>query len=228
MCRLLESIRCEDGRLIDAELHCARMVRSRSALWGCTADPDLRGALAGIAGRMGEGLWKVRVIYDTEIRQVEAVPYTAAKWCSAGLIDAPGLEYSHKFERRTELECLEERARAAGADAALIVRGGEVTDFSYANAAFFDGAAWFTPEPPLLEGTRRKRLLAAGRITPLRIRIDDIRRFTLVSPINAMLDLGEITVPVTRIFRVDQPSAGVSGQSAAVDAEETAAAVVFG
>ena len=203
MCRLIESIRCEGGRLINAELHAERMVRSRRALWGCAAEPDLAGAFAGIRGRIDGGLWKVRVIYDTEIREVEALPYTVGRWCSAGIVDAPGLEYSHKFEERGELERLEARARNAGADGALIVKGGDVTDFSYANAAFFDGAAWFTPEPPLLEGTRRRRLLAAGRITAVRIRIADIRCFTLVSPINAMLDLGEITVPVPRIFRID-------------------------
>ena len=204
MCRLLESIRCEDGRLVDPKPHIARMRRSRSALWGCTAEPDLLGAFERIEGRIGRGLWKLRVLYDTQIHALEAAPYTAGRWRSAGFIEAPGLEYAHKFERRAELERLEARARAAGADAALIVQDEEITDFSYANAAFFDGAAWFTPASPLLEGTRRKRLLDAGRITAVRIRIADMPHFTLVSPINAMLDLGEITVPVSKLFRIDQ------------------------
>lgn len=200
---LLESLRCEDGRLVDPQAHVARMRQSRSALWGCTAEPDLMEAFERVRGRIGRGLWKLRVLYDTQIRAVEAAPYTARQWRSAGLVDARGLEYAHKFARRTELERLEGRARAAGADAALIVKGGELTDFSYANAAFFDGTAWFTPAAPLLEGTRRRRLLDAGRIEPARIHIADMRHFTLVSPINAMLDLGDIRVPVARLLRID-------------------------
>lgn len=200
---LLESIRCEDGRLVAAQWHVARMRQSRAALWGCTAEPDLIGAFERVRGRIGPGLWKLRVLYDTQIRAVEAAPYTARRWRSAGLVEAPGLEYAHKFARRTELERLEGRARAAGADAVLIVKGGELSDFSYANAAFFDGTALFTPSAPLLEGTRRQRLLDAGRIKPMPIRIDDMRHFTLVSPINAMLDLGEISVPVAGLLRID-------------------------
>jgi 4-amino-4-deoxychorismate lyase len=93
-----------------------------------------------------------------------------------------------------ELDALTRQAQEAGADTALIVSGGLITDFAYANAAFFDGKDWYTPAHPLLLGTRRERLLAQKRIHPADIRPSHLHRYLQVSPINAMLDLGEVVL----------------------------------
>ena len=203
MCLLLESIRCENGRFEDLNPHIERMVRSRTDLWGCSVKPDLIDALRNARDGIGRGYWKVRVLYDTEIREVEATPYVARPCGSAALIEAGDVEYAHKFARRPELDRLTERARSAGADTALIAKSGAVTDFSYANAAFYDGSVWWTPDRPLLEGTRRQRLLAAGRIKTTTIRAGDLRNFSLAAPINAMLDLGEISMPTSAILSIE-------------------------
>ena len=188
---LLESLRAVDGRLEHLGPHMDRMDRSCRKLFGCPA-PDLNKGLEDVFGRLGTGIWKIRVLYECDIRGVEAAPYRPKAYGSAILVDGGNVDYAVKTAERPELDALTRRARAAGGDTALIVKGGLITDFSYANAAFFDGADWWTPAAPLLEGTRRARLLADGRIKVRDISVGDIGRYLRVSPINAMLDLDEV------------------------------------
>jgi 4-amino-4-deoxychorismate lyase len=202
---LVESIRADDGRFDNPGPHIDRMRRSRRELFGLTSSPPLERALEEISGRLGPGRWKVRVLYDTEIRAVEAAPYEFKPFRSAALVDGGTVSYPHKTVERNILDDLSRRARERGADTALIVSGGFITDFSYANAAFFDGRTWFTPAVPLLEGTRRARLLAAGRLQTADIRPADLIRFSSVCPVNAMLDLGEVTLSVRDILQPEGP-----------------------
>ena len=208
---LVETIRADDGRFDDLTPHIERMARSRRALFGIEAPLHLEGALERASAFIGEGRWKVRVLYDTEIRSVEAVPYKPKPCRSAALVDGGSVSYAHKTVDRPELDELTRRARAAGADTALIVSDGRITDFSYANAAFFDGRSWWTPDEPLLLGTRRARLLAAGILSTVALVPSDLDRFVSVSPINAMLELGEVTMDIGKIIRLEQTNTGRPG-----------------
>jgi len=200
MSPLVESLRAEDGRFDDLTPHRERMIRARRAIFGLETVPDLDGALEEVRDRLGDGVWKVRVIYDPEIRTVEAAPYEPRPYRSAALVDGGSIAYPHKWTDRSALDALQETARAAGADAALIVVDGRITDFTWANSAFFDGRRWFTPALPLLAGTRRDRLLAAGRMETADIRPADLGAYVSACPINAMMDLGEVEIPIDRII----------------------------
>ncbi len=204
---LVETIRADNGRFDDLKPHIQRMARSGEALFGLEAGAgsgsgpgaDLEKALQGAAGSIGEGRWKVRVLYDTEIRSVEAAVYRPKLIKTAALVNGGSVRYPYKAADRPELDELTRRAEDAGADTALIVSEGRITDFSYANAAFFDGSRWWTPAVPLLPGTRRARLLAAGLISTADITPADLHRYVSVSLINAMLELGEIMVDIGSI-----------------------------
>lgn len=203
---LVETIRADDGRFDDLSPHVRRMERSRSALFGEVAPLNLQGALSSVSDSIAAGRWKVRVLYDTELRGIETEIYVPKPYGSAALVDGGNVNYDYKTAERPELDALTRRAEASGADTALIIKAGRITDFSYANAAFFDGSSWWTPRIPLLLGTRRDRLLAAGRILETEINPADLNRYTIVSPINAMLDLGEVIMETTSIIRLtDRP-----------------------
>ena len=200
---LVETIRADDGRFDDLNPHIQRMARSGKTLFGLEAGAGpgagLEEVLEGAAPSIGEGRWKVRVLYDTEIRSVEAAFYRPKQINTAALVDGGSVRYPFKTAKRSELDALTRRAEDAGADTALIVSEGRITDFSYANAAFFDGSRWWTPAVPLLPGTRRARLLAAGLISTADITPADLHRYVSVSLINAMLELGEIMVDIDSI-----------------------------
>jgi 4-amino-4-deoxychorismate lyase len=200
---LVETIRADDGLFEDPGPHLERMARSRSALFGAEAPLNLRGALEQVSTSIGEGRWKLRVLYDTEIRRVEAALYVPKPYCSAALVDGGSIKYPHKTADRPELDKLTRRAVSAGAETALIVSGGRITDFSYANAAFFDGRLWWTPAQPLLPGTRRARLLTSGKILEANITPGNLDRYVSVSPINAMLDLGEVLMDIGSIRKLE-------------------------
>jgi 4-amino-4-deoxychorismate lyase len=177
------------------------MARSRLALWGLSDELNPASAIAPVLEKNPIGLYKVRVLYDQYIRKVEAVPYVRRAFASVALLDGGSMVYAHKSVKRTELDALESFAKESGADTALIAVNGRITDFCHANAAFFDGRDWYTPSSPLLPGTRRAELLEAGRLIEAEIRPEQLERYRMVSPINAMLDLNEISLPVERILR---------------------------
>ena len=82
----------------------------------------------------------------------------------------------------------------------IFVKNGLVTDSSYANLVFFDGTEWVTPTTFLLNGTCRQRLLSERKIKERIIHATDIPSFTHIGLINAMIDLGELCLPLNRIF----------------------------
>ena len=113
------------------------------------------------------------------------------------VVRTDAIEYRHKYADRS---CIEHLMTGIPADDILIVREGLVTDTSYANIAFFDGAHWLTPSSPLLPGTARARLLDEGRIHPEEIRIADLGRFSMVVLMNAMLGFDlEHPIPMEEI-----------------------------
>ena len=176
------------------------MNRSRRDLFGIGRPFALAEALEGFSDSLGPGVRKVRVLYEEEIRGVEAAPYAPRAYGSAALVDGRDVKYAYKAVDRSVLDALTDEAARLGADTALIVSGGFLTDFSHANAVFFDGREWFTPAGPLLPGTRRARLLSEGRIREADLRPSDLGRFAAVGPINAMLDLEDVVMDIAGII----------------------------
>ena len=196
---LIESLRAEDGRFEPLWPHEERMNRSRRELFGIREPFVLAERMEEHRDKFGPGLWKVRILYEKEIRAVEATPYTPRFYGSAALVDGSGVKYAYKAAERSALDALTEKAVRLGADTALIVADGFLTDFSYANAVFFDGDEWFTPARPLLMGTRRARLLSEGRIKEAALRPAELGGFIACGPINAMLDLEAVVMDIGSI-----------------------------
>ena len=195
MCRYIETIRIEKGRLRNIAYHDRRMNEVRREVWGVDRSVSLE---TYIDASPYEERTRCRVTYGRDVESVEFFPYQIRPVHSLQLMRGGQIEYRRKRADRSELNAL--FACRGEADDVLIVRGGLLTDTSIANIALGDGTGWYTPASPLLEGTQRACLLDAGMIRPLDIHADDLSRFQKIRLFNAMIDFGEIEIDCSAIM----------------------------
>lgn len=195
MCRYIETIRIEKGRLRNIAYHDRRMNEVRREVWGVDRSVSLE---TYIDASPYEERTRCRVTYGRDVESVEFFPYQIRPVHSLQLVRGGQIEYRRKRADRSELNAL--FACRGEADDVLIVRGGLLTDTSIANIALGDGTDWYTPASPLLEGAQRACLLDAGMIRPLDIHADDLSRFQKIRLFNAMIDFGEIEIDCSAIM----------------------------
>ncbi|WP_258101262.1 aminotransferase class IV [Marinoscillum pacificum] len=140
---------------------------------------------------------KVRVVYSQDVIDIEYSEYKVNPIKSLKVVQDDTVEYEYKFEDRQYLTSLFQKRGAF--DDIIIVKNNLVTDSYYANLAFYDGSNWLTPKSYLLPGVKRQYLLEMGLISEIEISLVDIQSFQKISLINAMLNLGEIEIPVSSI-----------------------------
>ena len=143
------------------------------------------------------GIYKCRVVYSDKIIDVTFEKYSRRSVHGLKLVYDDGIDYAYKYEDKNCLLSL--RERRGHCDDILIVKNGWITDTSFSNIVFFDGHKWITPASPLLKGTKRAFLLAAGLISEDEIAVADIRLFREAALINAMLELGDTVFPSQNI-----------------------------
>ncbi|MBX2946946.1 MAG: aminotransferase class IV [Cyclobacteriaceae bacterium] len=144
-----------------------------------------------------QGLFKCRIIYDNRIHSIEFIPYKTKPVSSLKIIRADSIDYAHKFEDRSALHQLYQLREDC--DDILIVKNGFLADSYYSNVILYDGADWFTPSTPLLNGTMRQALLKDGKIKEATIHLSDIRLFKKLKLINAMLGLDGPELSISQI-----------------------------
>lgn len=192
MCQFIESICCIDGLVFNLEEHQKRINRTFAKFFN--DEPFLLSDL--FTGLPQLGKYKCRVIYNQTANSIEFVPYVHKKIDTLKIIHADDLDYDFKYFDRTGLDKLFSKRKDA--DDIIIIKNGYITDSSYANLAFFDGNKWFTPSNPLLKGTKREKYLKESILVEKDILINDINKYEKVSLINAMLDLSEVEVSISR------------------------------
>lgn len=193
MCRFLETICIKNGALNNLENHQSRVARTFGHFF-----PDSKPVmLAENIPRIPDNNWyKWRVVYDREIRVSELVPYSPGKISRLYIKDAD-FDYSFKFEDRTVIKRL--RDGLAEDTVAVFARNGYLTDAEYANIAFESDGIWYTPDTPLLEGTKRELLIKEGKLLVRVIKKEDIKNYDKICLINAMLDIGDCIIPVESV-----------------------------
>jgi len=187
MCLLLETIKIEDGKILNLEYHNRRYNSSLKNKFGISGDKDL-GLHISMPADLGPGVFRCRILYTKNIEKIEFVPHEERIVRSLKLVTADGIDYSLKYADRKELEALFEKRDEC--DEILIVKNGYITDTSVSNIVFrrHDGT-WVTPDAPLLGGTMRMFLLETGRISEAGIRSSDLPSFSAAKMINCMTDL---------------------------------------
>lgn len=182
---LFESIRVENGSIVHPDWHQKRFLASYTLYYGHEPSIGLFDSL-DIPETCRKGIFKLRISYNHESRQVDWQPYTTGQISNLRLIKDDDIDYSLKYTDRSRLNNLYDQRN--GCDDILIVRRGLITDSSYCNIVLFDGDKWFTPAEPLLPGTARARLLASGQIIARPIRVEDLVGYKSFKLINAMRD----------------------------------------
>ncbi len=172
------------------------MRKSRRELFGID-EPVRLGELPTPPDSVDDRRHKCRLLYGRRIGTPQFEPYHPQRVTSLRAVAAESLDYHLKYADRRLLTEL--RKRRGECDEIIIVVDGMVTDTSYSNLAFFDGSRWYTPDTPLLAGTKRDELIRTGTLEVARIAVSDIHRYERASLINSMLDLDQISVSVASI-----------------------------
>jgi len=185
MCLLIETIKICRGEIMNLAYHNARFNKAQFELFGIKNPIDL-GQIINLKDINSQKTYLCRVTYSAGIKKVEFESYTSKNINTIKLIEANNIIYNYKFKDRLTFKYLEKEANA---DAVLIVKNEEITDFSFANVVFFTpNNEAFTPLNPLLKGTTRDRLLTENKIQECVIKVADLHLFNRFKPINAMLD----------------------------------------
>jgi len=196
MSLLLESIKLKDGEYQNLFYHEQRMNRSLKTLCGEIDHFDLEDFLKHLEKPV-QGLYKCRIVYDEQSKEVEFMPYTPKPINSLRVIEHDRISYEYKYADRKTLNKLFELRQTS--DDILIVKRGLVTDSSFANIVFRRGKHWYTPWSALLKGTQRAKLLEHGIIQEEEIAADDIKTFQTFKLINAMLEFESPEIDVSNI-----------------------------
>ncbi len=115
-------------------------------LWRAFDPIDLQDLLH-IPAFVGPEKYKCRVTYGGKIETIEWERYLPRTIQSLRLVEHNSIDYAFKYKNRDALNTL--HAQRGHCDDVLIVKNGLITDTSYANVAFSDGTAWYTPEHTL-------------------------------------------------------------------------------
>lgn len=197
MCQYIESLRVVDGHICNLAYHQQRMNKTRLEVFRQPTPLLLNDVFKGI--KAPSGLAKLRFVYDEAgIHDISCTPYTRKNIHSLRLVTANDIDYRYKSVDRSALNQLKEKQGEC--DEILIIRNKHITDTSYTNVALYDGKQWFTPSTPLLRGTMRQSLLDRGLLQERELLVSDLPNYKQISLFNAMMELGEVVLPVNKII----------------------------
>ena len=197
MSLLLESIKLIDGEFRNLFYHERRMNRALKFLCGVQEYFNLEEFLQNLDWPE-KGLFKCRMVYDDNSRDVEFIPYEYKTINSLRVVEHDRVSYEFKYAERRVINRLYDLRK--NCDDVLIVKRGLVTDTSYANILFRRGKYWYTPWSALLKGTMRANLLERDLIQEEEIRPEDIKTFETFKIINAMWEFDAPEIDVSNII----------------------------
>ena len=196
MCRFIESIQLNDGEFKCLDLHQERVRLAMADYYPGVKAFDLADSLSKSPFPF-KGCFKCRIVYDTEIRLIEFIPYIPRIIHSLKLVEVDIESVPYKKEDRRSLNAAFELR--GNCDDIVMVKNGLLTDASYANIAFYNGTCWCTPRLPLIYGVKRAQLIKQGQLTEKDITPGDLVNFKRVSLFNAMNEFGSIELDVLSI-----------------------------
>ncbi len=185
---LIETIKYENGKFANLDLHQNRMNISRKKLFSSSNNIDLFSALSRKTSSYlkDNQLYKCRVVYEDEIKKIDFIPYSRPLIKTLKLVYDNDIDYRFKYEDRSQLSLL--FAQRENCDDILVVKNNLICDSYFCNIVLFNGKQWLTPEKPLLKGVQRQYLIDNEIIQTANISYDDLKYFSKVRLINAMLD----------------------------------------
>ena len=198
MSRLVETIKSENGILQNTIFHNERMIRSLYEVYGIKKDSNLE-SIINVPHFALNGIYKCRVVYDDKNIEIDFRQYNIRLVRSLKIIEDNEINYPYKFTDRENINRLFELREQC--DDILIIKGGMITDCSYANVILKDpNGKWVTPTSCLLRGTRRASLLHRKEISEAAIAYNDLHKYLEIKLINAMIDIDDtMGIPISQI-----------------------------
>lgn len=196
MSLLLETIKLENGKLINLEYHNQRFNRARKEIFSLP-EKDLAD-LIQIPEEFSEGTYRCRVVYQELVEKIEFIPHQPKTINNLQIVHDNDIVYNHKFADRTHLQKLYKQR--GDADEIIIVKNGLVTDCFIGNLVFFDGQNWVTPDQPLLRGTQRQKLLDERQIQEEKITEKNLFNYEMVGIINVFYNLENMSRIATKMI----------------------------
>ena len=132
---------------------------------------------------------KCRIIYSSKIDSIEFLNYEIKKINKLKIIEDNNIEYDYKFLNRQRLDYLYNLRNDC--DEIIISKNGLITDTSYSNIVLEKKGIFYTPNTPLLKGTKRDYYLQKNFIIPITISIENLFEYENIRLINSMIDLEE-------------------------------------
>ena len=198
MCRLLETIKLNNGVLENLFYHNLRMNAARAELFNADTAIRLEKEVT-IPCELKKGTYRCRILYKDIIEKTEFTPVPPRIFNSLKIVIHDRIDYHLKFADRSLLNEL--FSQRGNADEIIIIKEGLVTDCTIGNLVFYDGAEWITPDRPLLNGTQRQALLDRQLITEKRIIEKKLFDFQKAGIINAFFDLDHMPeIKIENIF----------------------------
>jgi 4-amino-4-deoxychorismate lyase len=191
----LETIKIINGKAPYLAYHQKRLNRTFERFFSVEKSLDLSTILAKekkiIATQDFENqVFKCRFLYDSQFFSIEILPYRIQAIDSLKIINvSDDFSYPFKFSNRTILNQLVIEKQEV-----LMVKNGFLTDTTYHNIALKMGQNWFTPENPLLKGTKRDYLLEKKIIQTRPVTVQDLYDSSEIKLFNAMIDWEEAPV----------------------------------
>ena len=198
MCRLIETVRFENGVPSLLSFHQERMDRARKDLFGLKDSCSLADHFTNFSISQS-GIWKCRVTYSSGIEMTEFEAYQKKRINSLQVVEVDDFSYAYKFAKRDGINQLFNLRKQA--DDILIIKDRLLTDTSYCNIALWNGKNWITPLHPLLKGVRRESLIRSEKIQTGDILINDLKYYHSIKLFNAMISFEEAEeIPISSVF----------------------------
>lgn len=194
---LLETFCVEDGQILNIPYHVARVEMTLGCRFPMALMLDaLRKQVDG--QKATSGRWRATVTYShAGVEGIRIVPYQLPAIAQLQMVAIRENFYAKKWADRARLNAYK-AALPRGVEP-LFILDGQASDTTFTNIVLERNGQLFTPAAPLLRGTKRQKLLDACTVQAIPLRAVDILQFQCVHLINAMLDLGEVVIPIERV-----------------------------
>lgn len=198
MCRFIESIKYLNGTLHNIAFHEYRLNRTRKAFYGIDQPLSLKSIQPNVELKKDQ-VYKCRIVYGKDVEQIQWLEYHPKSIRTLQCVYDDSVVYAYKHLDRSRIQLLFEKRDQA--DDILIIKNDFITDSSYTNIAFIKNGQWFTPNTPLLPGTKRAYYIKKGLLKAVPITVADIISYDGYSLINAFWDLSiERVLPAKSIL----------------------------
>lgn len=189
MSRFIESIKLLDGQFYRLPFHQDRVNGVFECFFPNIKPFDLVELLKN-KNFPNKGIYKCRIVFESDIQLIEFVPYTRRDIKSLKLVETQIEPSTYKSEEREKIN--KAYNQRANCDDIIMLNHGYLSDASYWNIALWNGQNWYTPTRPIIYGTQRAALLHSGEIIEKNISKEDLLNYKYIRLFNAMIEFGEI------------------------------------